>query len=161
RTPPAAARSIALAALVAGSALLAGCTTAATPRPDTTAASSPSPTPVGDTALLRQMDSQVAAVYSDRRPAGTFIGSASATERLPAPGEGAASKVVLALRCTGSGEYSITVRQDRPNTVGATCGDDGSGIAAVPLSNPGQPTVLDVSVPEGSDYWLTTYYTSQ
>lgn len=129
----------------------------------------PSPSPASSSAQssesaaarFRAMDAHVGDVYSDRQPAGNFTGSTSVREVLPAPTSAEARKVVLFLQCTGTGEYSITVEQDDPNTVGATCGEAGSSIAAVPLSDPAAETPLEVSIPAGSDFWLATYYTSQ
>jgi hypothetical protein len=106
------------------------------------------------------MDEKVAAAYPDRQPAGTFTGAAEREIELPASQNANTKKVVLLLTCTGAGEYSITVVQAKPNTVGATCGDAGTSIAAVPLDAPGSPTSLKVTVPEGSEFWLSTYYTS-
>lgn len=78
---------------------------------------------------------------------------------LPAAKLTAPVDVVLLLTCTGDGRYSETVEQAHPNEVGATCGTEGTSIAAVPLDAPSAATTPRIDVPDGSDFWLSAYYT--
>jgi hypothetical protein len=102
---------------------------------------------------------KVMAQYPRAVPAGNFSGDEHETITLSATDLNAPVEVVLLLTCSGTETYSVTVEQAHPNTVGATCGTAGTSIAAVPLDDPSQPTTLQIDVPDGSDYWLTTYYT--
>lgn len=130
------------------------------PAPMPTAATST--TPAGTTPDAQRFASQgekVMAQYPRAVPAGDFSGDTDESIMLPAADLSAPVEVVLLLTCTGTDTYSITVEQAHPNTIGATCGTAGTSIAAVPLDDPSEPTTLQVDVPDGSDYWLTTYYT--
>ncbi|WP_153004154.1 hypothetical protein [Microbacterium testaceum] len=125
-------------------------------------ATATSTAPVGTTPDAQRFASQgekVMAQYPHAVPAGDFSGDTDESITLPAADLSAPVEVVLLLTCTGTDTYSITVEQAHPNTIGATCGTAGTSIAAVPLDDPSEPTTLQIDVPDGSDYWLTTYYT--
>lgn len=140
---------------------LAACAPQA-PSSSPTPTAATSTTPVGTTPDGERFASQgekVMAQYPRAVPAGNFSGDTDETVTLPASDLSAPVEVVLLLTCTGTDTYSITVEQAHPNTVGATCGTAGTSIAAVPLDDPSEPTTLQIDVPDGSAYWLTTYYT--
>jgi len=128
------------------------------PTPNTGASTAPAvTTPDGE--RFASQGEKVMAQYPHAVPADNFSGDSDGTVTLPSTDLSAPVEVVLLLTCTGTDAYSITVEQAHPNTVGATCGTAGTSIAAVPLDDPSQPTTLQIDVPEGSDYWLTAYYT--
>lgn len=140
---------------------VAACTPQA-PRPAPTPPSVTSTTPAAGTTDGERFASQgekVLTQYPRAVPAGNFSGYEDETVTLPATELSAPVEVVVLLTCTGTDTYSVTVEQAHPNTVGATCGTAGTSIAAVPLDDPSQPTTLQIDVPDGSDYWLTAYYT--
>ena len=154
---------IACAAVIT-SLSLSGCTdldTASAPPPDSSPTSSPAAEGPSDDTRFADMDARVAATYPVRESTGTFTGDQNGVLTLRPPGDPATTKVVMMLTCTGSGTYWIDVEQAKPNRVGATCGDSGTSIAAVPLDDPTASTTLDVRIPNGSRYWLTTYYTTK
>ena len=133
-------------------------------------APSPSPTPTDVTSTapaavntdgehFASQGEKILTKYPRAVPAGNFSGNKDETVTLPATDLSAPVEVVILLTCAGTDTYAVTVEQAHPNTVGATCGTAGTSIAAVPLDDPSQPTTLQVDVPDGSDYWLTTYYT--
>jgi hypothetical protein len=133
-----------------------------TPSASPTPTTATSTTPVGTTPDGERFANQgekVMAQYPRAVPAGNFSGDEDETITLSATDLSTPGEIVLLLTCTGTDTYSITVEQTHPNTVGATCGTAGTSIAAVPLDDPSQPTTLHIDVPDGSDYWLTTYYT--
>jgi len=132
------------------------------PSPSPMPTTATSTAPVGTTSDAQRFASQgekVMAQYPRAVPAGDFSGDTDESITLPAADLSATVEVVLLLTCTGTDTYSITVEQAHPNTIGATCGTAGTSIAAVPLDDPSEPTTLQIDVPDGSDYWLTTYYT--
>ncbi|MXS74349.1 hypothetical protein [Microbacterium sp. CSI-V] len=140
---------------------LAACTPPA-PSPSPTPTTATSTTPIGtatDGEHFASQGEKVVAQYPRAVPAGNFSGDTDETVTLSATDLNAPVEVVLLLTCTGTDTYSITVEQAHPNTVGAACGTAGTSIAAVPLDDPSQPTTLHIDIPDGSDYWLTTYYT--
>jgi hypothetical protein len=144
---------------------LAGCTdSGSSTAPDPTTEPSTPSTPAttqSDADRFADMDARVANAYAVRESVGTFEGAESTVLTLPAPADPTTTKVVMLLTCTGTDTYWINVEQAHPNRVGATCGEAGTSIAAVPLDDPTASTTLEVTIPDGSQYWLTTYYTTK
>ena len=128
------------------------------PTPTTAISTTPASSTTGGEHFAGQGE-KILEHYPRAVPAGNFSGNRDETVALPATDLNAPVEVVLLLTCTGTNAYSIAVEQAHSNTVGATCGTAGTSIAAVPLDDPSQPTTLQINVPDGSDYWLTTYYT--
>lgn len=126
-----------------------------TPLPTTSASASDAPS---DQERFATQGDMVLARYPSAAPAGDFSGSQDETVTLPAAQLAAPVEVVLLLTCTGDGDYSVTVEQTNPNTVGAACGTVGTSIAAVPLDDPSAATTLRIDVPDASDFWLSAYY---
>lgn len=140
---------------------LAACTPQS-PSPWPTPTTVTSTTPAAgatDEEHFAEQGKKVLTQYPRAVPAGNFSGGGDETVTLPATDLRTPVEVVLLLTCTGTDTYSVTVEQAHPNTVGATCGTAGTSIAAVPLDDPSQPTTLHIDIPDGSGYWLTTYYT--
>jgi hypothetical protein len=154
-----------LSAATVGGLLIAclamtGCTAQSDPSPTAPfePTSSAIPTTPSASAEFAAQDIAVAKTYPDRVPAGTFTGSSDAAVTvLPSTSPGQ-TMIVMLLNCTGTGTYSITIDQQHPNTVGATCGDAGLAVLAIPLDNPAGTQTLNVAIPNGSQYWLSTYY---
>lgn len=152
--------AVAMGALLMGCGALVGCTD--TTDPPSSGSSPPSPSASASVSTDAQQfeahDAAVATSYPDRSSAGTFSGNADDVITVPAASVEGQTAIVMVLTCTGTGDYSITVDQEHPNTVGASCGDAGLAVASVPLDDPASAQTLNVSIPSGSQYWLSTYY---
>jgi hypothetical protein len=137
-----------------------GCTAHSDPTPSVSSRPTPSATPSLPSASeeFAAQDTIVAKTYPDRVPAGTYAGTSDTVITVPPTTSTGQTMIVMVLNCTGTGRYSITVNQQHPNTVGATCGDAGLAVLAVPLDSPAGAQTLKVSIPNKSQYWLSTYY---
>ncbi|KZC95383.1 MULTISPECIES: hypothetical protein [Clavibacter] len=175
-------------ACLIGLLALAGCTSGPTGEEgdpssaSTLAPAVPEATP-SDAEQFSSLEASVNRKFSSWEHAGDFTGSAAELAEVPRtdtaaatiePGSGsvvdvtlpassdpAAKKVVMTVTCTGSENYWINVAQPNPNRVGTTCGTEGRGIYGVPLDDPTAPTKLEITIPDGSRFWLSTYYTRE
>lgn len=148
---------------VGAAALVAILTACASPAPDPSHTLDPTTSPSAshdpsDQERFAMQGELILSRYPSAAPAGDFSGNQDQTVVLPAAELAAPVDVVLLLTCTGDGRYSVTVEQAHPNEVGATCGTEGTSIAAVPLDTPSATTTLRIDVPDGSDFWLNAYY---
>jgi hypothetical protein len=175
-------------ACLIGLLALAGCTTA--PNGDEAGPSSAPPTSSvepestpSDADQFASLQASVNRKYSSWEHAGDFAGTVAGLEEvdradtaaatiepsggsvvdvtLPPPSDPEVKKVVMTVTCTGTENYWINVTQPDPNRVGTTCGTDGRGIYGVPLDDPTAPTKLEITIPDGSRFWLSTYYTKE